>query len=214
MKHTAIIICIALFITLPCVADNYIIKYMNGPSVKIGVKNRTCRVDSIFSSDEDIHWSNSKVTLIEAQNVKTKRTLYFPSPLSNVNNSSSNLFYRIWNYFVRDSHQSTRETYSYDMEETLTNRAFLLLKATDTIRIKTNDNIDREYYASFYVKGHKQVIPLEVDNGDLIFKQNIFLIDGIIFPYKFIVTIFYKEGDYYHEITNGMSLTVFNMDNE
>ena len=216
MKHTTIIICIALFIALPCVADNYIIKYMNGPSIKIGVKNRTCRVDSIFSSDEDIHWSNSTVTLIEAQNVKTKRTVYFPSPLYKVSNSSSNIFHRIWDYFVKDSHQSTRETYSYDLEEMLTNREFLLSEATDTIRIKTNDyfNDNREYYASFYMKGLKQIIPLEVENGDIIFERNKFLIDGIALPYKFILTIFYKEDDHYHEITNGMSLTMFDVKNE
>ncbi len=215
MKHSAIIICIALFITLPCLADNYIIRKMDGDSIKIGVKSRECRVDSIFSSDEDIHWSND-VTLIEAQNVKTKRTVYFQSPLCNVSKSSSNLFHRIWNYFVRDSHQSTRETYSYDLEETLTNREFRLWGATDTIRIKTNDNdnYNREYYASFYLKGHKLIIPLVVENGDIIFEQNKFLIDGIVLPYKFILTIFYKEDSYYHEITNGMPLTVFDIKDE
>ena len=213
MKHSAIIICIALFITLPCVADNFIIRKMDGPSIKIGVKSRICRVDSFFSSDEDIHWSNSKVTVIEAQNVKTKRTVLFPSPVSNVNNSSSNLLDRIWNYFVRDSHQSTRETYNYNLEEMLTNGEFRL-NATDTIRIKTNENEKKEYYASFYLKGHKQIIPLDVENGDIIFEQNKFIFDGITLPYKFILTIFYKEDDYYHEITNGMSITVFDIKNE
>ena len=73
MKRTTVIICISLFISLCCVADDYIIKYMNGPLIHIGVKKRECKVGSIFSSNEEIHWSKD-VTLIEAQDVKTKIT--------------------------------------------------------------------------------------------------------------------------------------------
>lgn len=209
-------LCLILFLfvlpILPVIADNYIIKSMNGKSIQIG--QRTCGINSEFSSDETIHWSTSKVTIIEAQNVKTKAICYFvrTGKQNKDNSSSSNILQRFLNYFTSVTHQSTREAESYSLDEALTINEFLL---ADTIRIKTND-IDetKKYYASFYLNGEKQTMALPVENGDIIFERSRFVFDGVTLPYKYILTIFYKKGDLYHEITNGMSLIVVKAENQ
>lgn len=214
MKKIGLLICNIALVALPCFADDYLIISMNADSIQIGQKPRMCKVGSEFSSNEEIHWSSSKVTLIEAQNKKTKRTILFPAPQSKGNNNSSNMLSRIWNYFVSKTHLSTRESYIYDIDEALTKEDFRLISPSDTIRIKTNDTIDKKnYYASFYFKGEKHTISLPLENGDIIFERGMFAFDGITFPYKFMLTIYYKEDDYYHEITNGMSLEVFDIKN-
>ena len=75
MKKLGFIICYIALVALPCFADDYIIISMNADSIQIGQNPRTCKVGSEFSSYEEIHWGSSKVTLIEAQNKKTKRTI-------------------------------------------------------------------------------------------------------------------------------------------
>lgn len=213
MKRLSLILFLFVLSVFPSIADNYVIKSMNGESIQIG--NRSCRVNSEFSSDETIHWStNSKVTIIEAQNVKTKAICYFvPTGKQNKDNSrSSNILQRFLNYFTGVTHQSTREAESYSIDEALTINEFPLV---DTIRIKTND-IDetKKYYASFYLNGEKQTMALPVENGDIIFERSRFLLDGITLPYKYILTIYYIKGDLYHEITSGMSLTVVKTENQ
>ena len=178
----------AVISILPVIADNYIIKSMNGKSIQIG--NRTCNVNSEFSSDETIHWSTCNVTIIEAQNVKTKVICYFvPTGKQNKDDSrTSNILQRFLNYFTSVTHQSTRESYNYTLDEALTIKEFPL---ADTIRVKTND-IDEtnEYYASFYLNGEKQTVALPIENGDLIFERRRFVVDGITLPHKFILTVF------------------------
>lgn len=207
MKRLSLIMFLTVLSVFPSIADNYVIKLMNGKTIQIG--NRPCSINSEFSSDDTIHWNTSKVTIIEAQNIKTKAICYFvPTGKQNKDNrSSSNIFQRFLNYFTSVTHQSTREADNYTLDEALTIKEFPL---ADTIRIKTND-IDetRKYYASFYLNGEKQTMALAVENGDLIFERNRFLLDGITLPHKYILTIFYKKGDLYHEITNGMSIIVF-----
>ena len=212
MKRFSIILFYAVISILPVIADNYIIKSMNGKSIKIG--NRTCSVNSEFSSDETIHWSTSKVTIIEAQNIKTKNICYFvPTGKQNKDSSkTSNILQRFLNYFTSVTHQSTREADNYTLDEALTINEFIL---ADTIRIRTND-IDetKKYYAAFYLNGEKQTMSLPVENGDIIFERSRFLLDGIMLPYKYILTIYYIKGDFYHEITSGMSLTVVKTENQ
>lgn len=212
MKRFSIIMFFAVISIIPVIADNYIIKSMNGKSIQIG--NRTCNVNSEFSSDETIHWSTSKVTIIEAQNVKTKTICYFvPTGKQNKDSSrSSNILQRFLNYFTSVNHQSTREAESYSLDEALTINDFPL---ADTIRIKTNDIDDtKRYYASFYINGEKRTMPLPIENGDIIFERSRFLLDGITLPYKYILTIYYIKGDFYYEITSGMSLTVIKTENQ
>ena len=212
MKKIGLLICYIALVALQCYADDYLIISMNADSIQIGQNHRICKVGSEFSSNEEIHWSSSKVTLIEAQNKKTKRTILFPAPQSKGNNNSSNMLSRIWNYFVSKTHLSTRESYIYDIDEALTKEDFRLISPSDTIRIKTNDTTDnKKYYASFYLKGKRHTISLPLENGDILFERGMFAFDGITFPYKFMLTIYYKEDDYYHEITNGMSLEVFDI---
>lgn len=206
MKRLSLIIILTILSVFPSIADNYVIKSMNGKTIQIG--NRSCSVNSEFSSDETIHWSTSKVTIIEAQNIKTKTICYFvPTGKQNKdNNRASNILQRFLNYFTSVTHQSTREADNYTLDEALTIKEYPL---ADTIRIKTND-IDEtnEYYASFYLNGEKKTIALPVENGDLIFERRRFVVDGITLPHRYILTIFYKKGDLYHEITNGMSIIV------
>ena len=214
MKRLSIIISLIVIVFMPCIADEYIIKAMNGQSIQIGLDHRICHVGSKFKSNEKIYWSESKVTLIEAQNIENMNICFFvpTGTLSKDNSKTSNVFQRFFNYFVNVTHLSTRESDVYDMEEALTEREFPL---ADTIRIKTNEIKDnRKYFASFYLNGKKQVVPLDSDNGNIIFARDKFIKDGITLPYKFILTIFYKEDEYYHEITNGMSITVFDIKNE
>lgn len=211
MKRFSFII---FFIVLPFLhgfADSFTIKSMNGQSIQIG--NRTCKVNSQFSSDETIYWARSNVTIIEAQNDKTRAICYFvPTGKQNKDNSSvSNIFQRFLNYFTSVTHQSTREVESYSLDEILTNEFFLV----DTLRIKINPgdvDEDKKYFASFYLKGEKKIMSLPVDNGELIFERRRFETDDIILPYKFILTVYYEKDDYFHEITRGMSLTVVNID--
>lgn len=211
MKRLSLISFLFVLSILPSIADIYVIKSMNGKSIQIG--NRTCSINSEFTSDETIHWSTSKVTIIEAQNIKTKSICYFvPTGKQNKDNSSSsNIFQRFLNYFTSVTHQSTREAENYTLDESLTINEFFL---ADTIRIKTNDtDEEKKYYASFYLNSEKQIMALPVENGDIIFERNRFVFDGVTLPYKYILTIYYKKGDLYHEITNGMSLTVIKIEN-
>ena len=46
MKRFSIIVLFAVISIIPVIADNYIIKSMNGKSIQIG--NRTCNVNSEF----------------------------------------------------------------------------------------------------------------------------------------------------------------------
>lgn len=214
MKRFCIIVVLAAVSVISVIADNYIIKSMNGQSIQIGKDKRICRVNCEFSSDETIHWSTSKVTVIEAQNVKTRVICYFvpTSKLAQDNSSTTNFLQRFLNFFTSVTHLSTREAETYSLDEILTINDFFL---ADTIRIKTNDEVEnKKYYASFYLNGEKQTIPLPIENGDLIFERSRFVFDGVTLPYKYILTIFYINGDLYHEITNGMSLTVVKTDNQ
>lgn len=210
MKRSNIVISFLFLTILPCNADEYIIKALNGQSIQIGL--RKCRVDSIFKSNETIHWekNGSGVSIIEAQNVESKAICYFvPTGKQNKDNSpTSNIIQRFLNYFIKMTHLSTREADTYSLDEALSTEHFL----ADSIKIKTNDLSEgRQYFASFHINGIKHSIPLSVENGNIIFERSKFIIDGMILPYKYILTIYYKEGDYYHEITNGMSITIIDI---
>ena len=207
MKRLCYVFLLFSFMALHCVADEYIIKAMNGQSIPIGTERRVCRVGSKFKSNEKIYWSDSKVTIIEAQNIENMTICYFvPTGTPNKDNrQSSNILQRLLNYFTSVNYLSTRESDKYEIDEALTKEHIL----ADTIRIKTDDSDDsKKYYASFYHNGNKHIIPLIVENGDIIFERSKFIVDGITLPHKFILTIYYKKEKYYHEITKGMSLTV------
>lgn len=213
MKKHFIFVLLILLSIIPSHADEFVIKDMNGQKIQIGAKYRICKVGSTFNSSEEIHWGKSEVTIIEAQNVKTKTICYFvPKGKQNKDKSqSSNILQRFLNYFVKMTRLSTRESEIYDLEEALTVNDFLLV---DTIRIKTyNQDLNKQYYASFFLNGKKRTIQLPVENGDIIFERSQFLMDDITLPYKFILTIYTKEDDYYQEVTNGMSITVFDTGN-
>lgn len=213
MKQLSLIIALLLIFFLPCVADDFVITSMDGKKIAIGSNNRECTVGSRFSSDETIHWKTGGVSIIEAQNIKSKEICYFvPKGKQNKNNTqSSNLLQKILNYFVNMTHLSTRESNLYDLEEALCDKEYHL---ADTLTIRTEETIEnRKYFASYYIHGEKHIIPLDVNKQGIIFDRNKFFLDGVKLPYKLVLTIYYKEDDFYHEITDGMILTVYDLDN-
>lgn len=212
MKRISVTLVLMVLTILTCIADEYKIKAMNGQKIRIGSKD--CRVGSNFKSNEKIYWNNSNVSIIEAQNLESMSICYFVPTGSQDKNSSqsSNVLKRFLNYFVNMTHLSTREVGKYNIEDVLTEQNFVL---TDTIRIRTQEQDDhRSYYASFYLNGNKYTVPLDVDNGEIIFDQRKFVKDGVSLPYQTILTVYYIKEDYYYEITNGMPLTVFDIKNE
>ena len=211
MKQLSIIIALYIISILPCMADDYIITSMNGKKIIIG-NNRECAVGSQFTSNEVIHWQAGGVSIIEAQNIKTKEFCYFaPKGKQNKNNTqSSNLLQRLLNHFINITHLSTRESSLYDLEEVLTGKEFHL---ADTLIIKIDEvQENRKYFASFYFNGEKYNIPLEVNNEGIVFERNMFNVVENKLPYKCVLTIYYKEDDCYHQITDGMILTIYEID--
>lgn len=208
MKKFSIIILMTVLSTLSCFADRYIITDMNGrKSITIGT--RTCKINSEFTSEEvaQIKWNSSNVTLIEAQNIKTKAICYFVPNKKQDKKQSPNVFQRLLNWITGTKKLYTRENEDYNLEYALTEREFCL---ADSISIPIDDdkNEIKHYYASFYRNGHKHIIPLAVENDNLVFDRSQFIFDGITLPYKYVLTIYYTVGDSYYEITNGMLLKV------
>lgn len=213
MKKSSVITFLLLLFLQRCFADEFQIIAMNGQSILIG--HRTCMVNSIFNSNEEIHWDKSDVTLIAAINVKNPEMTCFFSPIDTHNRKESqslNYFQRLVRklvrHFVNIKKTSTREIDIYDVEIALTEREFFL---ADTIRIRTNElnnNSDRNYFASFIQNSIKHIVPLRVENGDLVFERSAFIEGGTIPPKKYIMSIYYIEKDYYHEITHGAIITI------
>lgn len=207
MKRTLFILFIILLVIQFCYADKYVIRAMNGQSIAIGERKRICCVDSIFDSTETIHWNNT-VSVIEAQNVETKTYCYFVSKeaRSKESGNSPNIIQRLFNYFTNMTHLSTREVSENNLEEALTGQEFHLV---DYLTFVVSPPYDKRiYYASYYHNGIKHTLPLPVEDGKLVFKHGLFTKDGINLPHKFILTVFYIEEDFFHEITRGMILNV------
>ena len=213
-KKISILICVFLSIQL-CLADDYRITYLDGDSIQIGKEN--CTINSVFPRSEidNIHWTSSKVTYIKARNVKTGKLIELHAPQSDHISGSSSKSYGNRNHYVSKSYLSTRETYVYDLDEALTKEDFQISSPSDTIRIRTNDtDTEKRYYASYYLNGKRQTMELPIDNGDLVFEYNYFTRNNVTLPNKYILTIYYIKGDFYQEITNGMSLTVVKTENQ
>lgn len=208
MKKFSIIILMLALSSLSCFADRFIITDMNGRKT-ITIGTRTCHINSEFTSEEvtQIKWNSSNVTLIEAQNIKTKTICYFVPNREQDKKQSPNVFQRLLNWITDTKKLYTREIEEYNLENTLTEREFYLADCI-TIPIDDDKNEIKHYYAAFYRNGHKHILPLTVENGNLVFNRNQFLFDGIALPYKYVLTIYCTEGDTYKEITNGMLLKI------
>lgn len=211
MKRTSLVVLTIALSCLSCFADRFVITDMNGrKSIQIG--SRICHINSEFSSEEatQIRWNSSNVTLIEAQNIKTKTICYFIPNKKRDENQSTNVFQRFINWVTSGTKKLySRENEEYRLEDVLTENIIYL---ADIIKIPINADkqaLDvRKYYASFFRNGQKIILPLTIKDGYLIFNRSQFLYDGITFPYKYVLTIYYIVGDNYHEITNGMLLII------
>ena len=208
---------IMMLVLAPCKADNFVIKAMNVSQIAIGGK--MCTIGSEFSDEETISWSDDNVEIIEAQNTRTKEIWQFTKKSQKDSRTSTVAQFCSWvtdawgafkNYFVNNIHLSTREVETYDIDEysdIALSREFNLI---DTISIDTKhaDIVDREYFASYHIKGEKRTVSLSYENGCIIFARDQFITDDMQLPKKLVLTIYYIENGLFHKVTNGMCVTI------
>lgn len=206
-----------VILLIPCKADTFVIKAMNVPQIRIGEK--ICKVGSEFSSNETIHWSSEKVEIIEAQNTQTKKIWQFTK--KSFKNSKSknatgfcNWVTGIWgefgNYFTNIIYLSTREAETYNLDEYSDMALTREFNLVDTINIDTKDSsvTDREYFAAYYLKGEKKIVPLSYHDGVIVFAREQFVTEDMELPKKLVLTVYYTKDGLYYEITNGMCVTI------
>lgn len=193
-------------------AEDYIIRNMNIPQIRIG--SDTCKIGSIFSDKSKIYWGNGNGEIIEAENKNTGRTWRFTKKDLSRNNSSTIEQFCNWvkskwkdltSYIFDQNLLSTREIRYYNIDEVLTDDFMLV----DTIKVRLNEDLkDIEYYGSFIYNGERKIVKLTTEDDYLVITRDQLPHNDVELPYTMVLTIFYKKGDMYQEVTDGMCIMI------